>query len=70
MEEKLKKQSINRLDISDSILEKLLNNKIDTLGKLCKQRKTDLKEIGIEQYEAKSIDIELQLIGLNLKGSL
>ena len=70
MEEKLKKQSINRLDISDSILEKLKNNKIDTLEKLCKQSRTDLKKIGIEQYEAKSIDIELQLIGLGLNGSL
>ena len=70
MEEKLKKQSIDRLDIADSIIEKLKNNKIDTLGKLCKQSKADLKEIGIEQFEAKSIDIELQLIGLSLNGSL
>lgn len=70
MEEKLKKQSIDRLDIADSIIEKLKSNKIDTLGKLCKQSKADLKEIGIEQFEAKSIDIELQLIGLSLNGSL
>lgn len=70
MEEKLKKQSIDRLDIADSIIEKLKNNKIDTLGKLCKQSKADLKEIGIEQFEAKSIDIELQLMGLSLNGSL
>lgn len=70
MEEKLKKQSIDRLDIADSIIEKLKNNKIDTLGKLCKQSKTDLKEIGIEQFEAKSIDIELQLMGLSLNGTL
>ena len=70
MEEKLKKQSIDRLDIADSIIEKLKNNKIDTLGKLCKQSKADLKEIGIEQFEAKSIDIELQLMGLSLNGTL
>lgn len=70
MEEKLKKQSIDRLDIADSIIEKLKSNKIDTLGKLCKQSKADLKEIGIEQFEAKSIDIELQLMGLSLNGSL
>lgn len=70
MEEKLKKQSIDRLDIADSIIEKLKSNKIDTLGKLCKQSKADLKEIGIEQFEAKSIDIELQLMGLSLNGTL
>lgn len=67
MEEKLKKQSINRLDVSDSTLEKLKESKIDTLGKLCNKSKKDLKEIGIEQIEIKAISIELQLMGLDLK---
>lgn len=70
MEEKLKKQSIDRLDISDSIIERLKNNGIKTIGELCKKNKSDLQKIGIELFEAKSIDIELQLLGLSLRGSL
>ncbi|MCI8310110.1 hypothetical protein [uncultured Clostridium sp.] len=70
MEEKLKKQSIDRLDIADSIIKKLKDNKIDTLEKLCQKSKSDLKKINIEQFEANAINIELQLLGLNLNGSL
>lgn len=70
MEEKIKNQSINRLDISDHVIVLLKNAKIDTLGKLCSKSKKDLKEIGIEQFEIKNISIELQLMGLSLKGEL
>lgn len=70
MEEKLKKQSIYRLDVKDKILQKLSDNHIETLGQLCKQSRSDLKKIGIESYEAKELDIELQLNGLYLNGSL
>lgn len=70
MEGLLKNQSIDKLDISENIIKKLKNNEIDTLEKLCKQTRTNLKKIGIEQFEAKSIDIQLQLIGLSLTGSL
>lgn len=68
--EKILSQSINRLDIADSIIIKLTQNGIDTLGELCKRSKKDLNKIGIQQYEAKLVDIELQLMGLSLKGSL
>lgn len=67
MEEKLKKQSINRLDIPDRAIKILENNGITMLGNLIDNSKSDLKKWGLEQFE---INIELQLIGSNLKGSL
>lgn len=70
MEDKLKIQSIDRLYISDSIIKKLKKNGIKTLGELCKKNRKDLKKIEIDSFEAKSIDIELQLLGLSLRGSL
>lgn len=70
MEEKLKKQSINRLDISDRAIKTLENNGITMLGNLIDNSKSDLKKMGLEQFEINKINIELQLIGSNLKGSL
>ena len=70
MEEKLSKQSINRLDVSDEIINKLENNKIDTLGQLCKKTKSELKKLYIGQNDAIEINKKLQLIGLRLKDSL
>ena len=70
MEEKISKQSIERLDISDNVIKNLKANKITTIGQLCKKSKTDLKKIDIAQFEVNKIDIELQLLGLNLKGAL
>ena len=70
MEEKISNQSISRLDISEHIIEILINSNIDTIGKLCKKSKTDLKKIGLLQNEANKIEIELELLGLNLKNSL
>lgn len=70
MEEKLKKQSINRLDISDRAIKTLENNGITKLGNLIDNSKSDLKKLGLEQFEINKINIELQLIGSNLKGSL
>lgn len=70
MEEKLKKQSINRLDIKDSIINVLNENRIDTLGNLCEHSKTELKNIGLLPNETNKIEVELQLMGLNLKNSL
>lgn len=70
MEEKLKKQSINRLDIPDRAIKILENNGITMLGNLIDNSKSDLKKMGLEQFEINKINIELQLIGSNLKGSL
>ena len=70
MEEKLKKLSINRLDIPDRAIKILENNGITMLGNLIDNSKSDLKKWGLEQFEINKINIELQLIGSNLKGSL
>lgn len=70
MEEKIKNQSINRLDIKDSAIKVLNENKINTIGKLCNYSKNELRNIGLLPNETNKIEIELQLIGLNLKNSL
>lgn len=70
MDEKLNKQSVDRLDISDNCMELLKSNDIETIGQLCKKSKTDLKKLNLVQEEVNKIDIELQLLGLNLRNSL
>lgn len=70
MEEKISKQSIDRLDIGTNPINILKENNIRTIGQLCKKAKGDLKKLGIEQFEVNKIDIELQLLGFNLKNSL
>ncbi len=70
MEEKMKKQSINRLNIGTTTLKILKENSIGTIGELCKKSKSDLKKINLSSNEINKIDIELQLEGLNLKNSL
>lgn len=70
MLEKLKTQSINRLDVPDRTIKILEENGITMLGNLVDNSKSDLKKIGLEQVEINKINIELQLIGASLKGSL
>ena len=70
MEQKLKNQSINRLDVNDNILNVLMDKEIDTIGKLCSKNKTDLKNMGLLPNESNKIEVELQLMGLNLRNSL
>lgn len=70
MEEKILKQSIDRLDITDNATQILKNNNVKNIGQLCKKSKTDLKNIQLVQNEISKIEIELQLLGLNLRNSL
>lgn len=67
MDEKISKQSIDRLDISNEANDILKKNKIITLGELCKKTKKELKELTLKQNDIKEIEKELQLLGLNLK---
>jgi DNA-directed RNA polymerase alpha subunit len=69
MDEKINNQSIERLDITCAAIKKLKDNKINKIGQLCKKSRTDLKELSFESYEINKIDIELQLLGLNLRNS-
>ncbi len=70
MEDKLIKQSIDRLDIGDIAIKTLKDNKIITIGQLCKKSKSDLRKLEIVQFDIKKIETELQLLGLNLKNNL
>lgn len=64
------KESIEILDISIELKGKLIHNKITTISKLVKKSKTELKNFGFLQHEINKINIELQLNGLSLKGSM
>lgn len=70
MDDKILKQSIDRLDIRDKTLTILKENKINIIADLCKKSKNDLKKLDIVQIEINKIQVELQLLGLNLKGGL
>lgn len=64
MEEKYKKQSIERFEfISEENINKLKENKVETLEQLSKKTNTELKEYGLENEEIKKIKIELQYLG-------
>lgn len=67
MEEKMSKQKIERLYISDNAINVLKENKITTIGQLCKKSKTNLREMQLLQNDINKIEIELQLLGLDLK---
>ena len=63
----LKKQSIEILNISDNILTILKDRNINTIEKLCKRSKFELKNYNLSQNEIKKIEVELQIKGLDLK---
>lgn len=60
-------QNIDRLDVEIKITDILKANKIKKIKELCKLSKTDLKEMDIKQKESEKIQIELQLLGLDLR---
>ena len=55
---------------NNSIIQVLEDNNIHTLGTLCGKSKTYLKELDLTQSQINKVEIELQLMGLNLKNSL
>lgn len=70
MNNKILKQSIDRLDIDVRIIEFLKENGILTIKDLTNKSKTDLKNITLSLQEIHKIQVELQLLGYNLKGGL
>lgn len=70
MENKYVTQNIDRLEISCKIIDLLKLNKITKISQLAKKTSNDLRELGLENQEINKINIELQLLGLSLKGSL
>lgn len=63
----IEKQGIAVLSISDNILALLSKHKITTLKKLSHQKWRDLINLGLSKEEAKKVEIELQLQGLDIK---
>ena len=70
MSEKYIEQNIDRLDISCKTIDMLKENNIKKISQLVKKSRTNLKELGLDNFEITKIDIELQLLGVGLKGSL
>lgn len=67
---KILKQSIERIDIDVRIIELLKENGIIIIKDLCGKSKNDLKNLTLSFQEINKIQVELQLLGLNLKGGL
>lgn len=63
-------QFVDRLDINQNAIDRLKENQINTLGKLGNYKKSQLKDMGLLQNDVNKIAIELELLGLGLKGSL
>lgn len=67
MDHKIQNQSIERLDISLNTIETLKKHKITIIKQLCGKTKTYLKNLGLTSDDTNKVEIELQLLGLNLK---
>lgn len=67
---KVLKQSIERIDIDVRIIDLLKENGIITIKDICSKSKSDLKNLTLSFQEINKIQVELQLLGLNLKGGL
>ena len=63
-------QFVDRLDVNQKALDTLKENEITTLGKLSTYKKSQLKDIGLLSNDINKIEVELELLGLTLKGSL
>lgn len=62
-------QNIQRFNLKENVINKLYDNNIKTIGNLCRQSKTDLRNINLEQKDIYKIEVELQLVGLNLRNN-
>ena len=66
----IEKQGIAVLSINDKIQQLLSKHTITTLKKLSQQKWRDLINLGLSKEEAKKVEIELQLQGLDIKRDL
>lgn len=69
MEDKIKQQNIQRLNISDNTINILNQNQISNIGQLCRKSGADLKSFSIELNEIEKIETELQFLGLRIRNS-
>lgn len=69
MKEKILNENVERLNISCKLIELLKQNKITKISQLCNKTKTNLRNINLTNAEIAQIEIELQLLGLDLKNN-
>lgn len=69
MKEKIINENIDRLNISCKLIELLKQNKITKISQLCNKTKTNLRNINLTNTEISQVEIELQLLGLDLKNN-
>lgn len=67
MKENYELQCIDRLNLTNEIIETLKKNDITKIGKLCDKKETDLRGFDLTTKEIEIIIKELELLGLNLK---
>ncbi len=65
MKEKLK-ESVSTLKLSSDIIEKMVQNKIETIEDLWKKNRKELKQLGFTDSEIHKIVICLELYGIDL----
>ena len=59
-------ENINKLNIDKKLIKKLYNQNINIINDIWILKRKDLKELGFNDKEIKSIIISLQLEGLDL----
>lgn len=69
MKEKILNENIDRLNISCKLLDLLKGKNITKIHHICKKTKSDLKDLGFDNKDISKIEIELQLLGLDLKNN-
>lgn len=67
MKSNLLKEDVSILHLNDEVTQKLEENNIFKVEDLCSMTKADLRNINFEQSDISSIEIKLQLNGLDIK---
>lgn len=60
-------KEIDIIDLPKEIIALLKQNEVKTIEDLCSKTKTDLKNMRLSFSEINKIQVEIQLLGLNLR---
>ena len=67
MKSNLLKEDLSILNLNDDVMQRLEKNNIMKVEDLCSMTKADLRNINFEQSDISTIEIKLQLNGLDIK---
>ena len=67
--DKMKKMSIDELKLDKSVINVLKENNVYEINELITKTKPDLRKMELANRDISSIEIKLQLEGLDLKGN-